>query len=129
MAEARAADNARFSLWAKDQPMEPEATAAELARWEALDWIIPAEEGFALTVIGRREAGLPVGPIRSYVIDLEDARLDRMPHATMHTRCVKCGWEWQTTAPLPWPSELQCPECTRRNVSPSPASENSEGGK
>jgi predicted Zn-ribbon and HTH transcriptional regulator len=45
------------------------------------------------------------------VIDLNDERQAREPHATLHTRCVDCGHEWQAVAPMPWPSKLECPRC------------------
>jgi hypothetical protein len=45
-------------------------------------------------------------------IDMELEREKRMAHATMHVRCVDCGHEWQATAPIPWPSKLECSHCS-----------------
>lgn len=46
------------------------------------------------------------------VIDFQQAKEDRQPYISGEARCLGCGFEWQSSAPLEAAQDgLQCPSC------------------
>lgn len=56
------------------------------------------------------------------IIDIQNARDSKNPHASGPARCLSCQHEWAAVVPLPLPPEkwLECPSCGQPKGSLSP---------